>query len=68
MTLEDKYEELDIVLDRNGQVDVEYYYEKARDMQSQAMKEMFSAISKGFGNWLHAIHEKYLSPGRSSAH
>ena len=68
MNHEKMHEDVEIVLDSHGQVDVEYYYQKAREMQTAAMKELMSSIRAGISHRLHAFYEKYLCMSCSSAH
>ena len=62
------YEELDIVLNSEGEVDVEFYYQKARAMQAAALKELLSSAGKGISNRLQALYHKYVCLNCSSAH
>ena len=68
MTQKEIYEDLDVVLNSYGHVDVELYYQKGRAMQAEALKELFSTVSKGIGSGLHGLYEKYLCPKCSAAH
>lgn len=68
MHREDMYEDLEIVLNSYGEVDVEYYYQKARAHQAAALVEFFSSTGKGIVNRLHAFYEKYLCLKRPAVH
>ncbi len=68
MTQKEIYEHPDVVLNSDGQVDVEYYYQKGRDMQAEALKDILFFVSKGIGTWLLRLTEKYLCPKCSAAH
>lgn len=67
MKHEDQYEELDIKLDENGEIDLEYYYSKADRMRAEYVMELFHSAKTSVKALFHTVCEKlFCLPGHPS--